>query len=105
MGGINLGMRFPGRPGRHCVIATRGRRDRHPRRTLAGMVDRTYLVKLKPPNQPVQHVVAATVEVHGEHLASLNGDGKLTALFLAETVQSWNVLLGFIGKCSGRSSS
>ena len=56
------------------------------------MVDLTYIVALKPPSQAVQQVVAATVEVHGEHLVFLNADDKLAALFLMEIVQSWNVL-------------
>src|SRR3984885_989646 len=43
-----------------------------PRRTLSGMVEQTYLVALKPPSQAVQLVIAATVEVGGEHLVFLN---------------------------------
>jgi hypothetical protein len=57
------------------------------------MVDQTYLVALKPPSPAVQHVTAATIEVHGEYLAFLNAEAKLAALFLMKTVQSWNVLL------------
>jgi hypothetical protein len=63
-----------------------------PRRTLMAMADRTYLVALKPPYIPLQHVVAATIEVHGEHLVFLAANGKLAALFLLDVVQSWNVL-------------
>jgi hypothetical protein len=55
------------------------------------MVDQTYLVAPKSPSQAVQHVISATVEVHGEHLA-LNAEGKLAALFLMELVESWMVL-------------
>jgi hypothetical protein len=58
------------------------------------MVDQTHLVALKPPSQAVQHVVATTVEVHGEHLVFLNAEGKLAALFMMEIVQSWNVISG-----------
>jgi hypothetical protein len=58
------------------------------------MVEKTYLVALKSPNPPLQQVVAATVEVHGEHLAFLTTDGKLAALFLLDIVQSWNVIPG-----------
>lgn len=58
---------------------------------LSAMDDRMYLVALKP-NHVVQHVVAATVEVHGEHLVFLSADGKLAAVFLLGIVQSWNVL-------------
>ena len=56
------------------------------------MVDQTYLVAFKPPSQAIQHVIAATVEVHGEHLVFLNAEGKLAALFLMEIIQGWNVL-------------
>jgi hypothetical protein len=58
------------------------------------MADKTYLVALRPPSQAVQHVIAATVEVQGEHLVFLNAEGKLAALFLMKIVQSWNVLPG-----------
>jgi hypothetical protein len=61
---------------------------------LLAVVDQTYLVALKPPNPPLQQVVAATVEVHGEHLAFLSTDGKLGAFFRLDTVQSWYVLPG-----------
>jgi hypothetical protein len=30
------------------------------------------------------------VEFYGEHLAFLNAEGKLAALFLMEIVESWN---------------
>jgi hypothetical protein len=56
------------------------------------MIERTYLVALKPPNPPLQQVVAASVEVHGEHLVFLTTEGKLAALFLLDIVRSWNVL-------------
>jgi hypothetical protein len=58
------------------------------------MVDRTYLVALKPPAPPLQQVVAATVEVHGDQLAFLTADGKLAALFHLDIVKSWNVVSG-----------
>jgi hypothetical protein len=53
------------------------------------MAEQTYLVALKPPSQATQHVIAATVEVQGEHLVFLNAEGKLAALFLMEMVESW----------------
>ncbi len=59
---------------------------------LYKMVDKTHLLRLKPPTLGLQHVMAASVEIHGEHLALLNSNGKLVALFLMEEVQSWNVL-------------
>jgi hypothetical protein len=62
------------------------------------VVEQTYLVALKPPSQAVQHVIAATVEVHGKHLVFLNAEGKLAALFLMEIVRSWNVLPAAISR-------
>ena len=56
------------------------------------MVDKTYLVCLKPPSLALQHVDAARFEIHGEHLVFVDSDGKLAALFLMELVQSWSVL-------------
>ncbi len=64
------------------------------RRTLSRMVEQTYLEAFRPPSQAIQHVVAATVEVHGEHLVFLNAEGKLAALFMMEIVETWNVLPG-----------
>jgi hypothetical protein len=58
------------------------------------MANQTYLVSLRPPNPRLQQVMAATVEVQGEHLAFLTTDGKLAALFVLDIVQSWNVLPG-----------
>jgi hypothetical protein len=55
------------------------------------MAERMYIVKFKPPGLgTVQTVVAATVEVHDEHLIFCNSEGDLRALFLLEVVQSWN---------------
>ena len=59
---------------------------------MSGMIDQAYLVALKPPSHAVQHVIAASLEIHGEHLVFLNAEGKLAALALMEIVQSWNVL-------------
>ena len=54
------------------------------------MVDKTYLVRFKPPENSTQPVVAANTEIHGEHLVFLNSKGELTALFLLEIVESWS---------------
>jgi len=66
------------------------------------MADQTYLVALKPPSRAVQHIIAATFEVRGEHLVFLNSKGQLAALFLMEIVQSWNVLPGIVSKTTRR---
>jgi hypothetical protein len=49
-------------------------------------------MRLKPPRRGIQHVIASSVEIDGEHLALLDSDGQLVALFLMDEVQSWNVL-------------
>jgi hypothetical protein len=61
-------------------------------RTLSGMMDQTYLVALKLPSRAVQHVIAASLKIQGEHLIFFNAEGELALLFLLEIVQSWNVL-------------
>jgi hypothetical protein len=56
------------------------------------MTDKTYLVRFKPREIGLQTVLAARAEIHGEHIALLNSEGKLAALFLMEIVESWSVL-------------
>jgi len=56
------------------------------------MTQKTYLVRLKPPNLSLQQVVAVKAEIQDEHLVFLNSDGNLAALFLIELVESWNEL-------------
>jgi hypothetical protein len=51
--------------------------------------DKTYLVRLKPRELGLHVVVAASAEIHGEHIVLLNSDGKLAALFLLEIVENW----------------
>jgi hypothetical protein len=63
-----------------------------PRHTLAGMIDQTYLVRLKPQSGAIQHVAASIVEVRGDHLVFLDGQGRLAAVFLLDLVESWEVL-------------
>jgi hypothetical protein len=53
------------------------------------MTDKTYLVRLKPRELGIHFVVAASAEIHGEHIVLLNSDGKLAALFLLEIVENW----------------
>jgi hypothetical protein len=53
------------------------------------MADKTYFVRLKPPQRDVYWVIAERVEIHGEHLVFLNGQGKLLVLILFEIVESW----------------
>ena len=52
------------------------------------MPNKRFLVRLR--TNAFQQVRAATVEVHGDHLAFLTEKGKLAALFLLDVVESWN---------------
>ena len=52
------------------------------------MLNKTFLVRLR--DNAIHQVRAATVEIHGEHLAFLTAKGKLAALFLLDMVESWN---------------
>jgi hypothetical protein len=54
------------------------------------MNDKAYLIRFKHPELSIQCVIAASAEIHGEHIALLNSEGKLAALFLTEVVESWS---------------
>jgi hypothetical protein len=56
---------------------------------VSKMADKTYLVRLKPPQRDVYCVIAESVETQGEHLVFLNSKGKLLVLILLEIVESW----------------
>ena len=68
------------------------------------MIDHSYRVRLK--TQTVQHVIASTVQLYGDHLVFANSNGQLTALFLKSLVQSWQMLPNVLpdeavaGRCS-----
>jgi hypothetical protein len=49
-----------------------------------------YLIRFKPAAIGPQTMVAATAEIHGEHLVLLNAEGQINALFLMDTVESWS---------------
>ena len=55
------------------------------------MSDKKYLVICRTPEIRTQAVVAASCEVHSEHLVLLNSKGELAAMFLLEIVESWSV--------------
>jgi hypothetical protein len=75
------------------------------------MVNQTYLVTLKPPNLAMQQVFATTAEVRGSHLVFVDAKGAVSALFLRELVESWNVLPnkipvnGAVGSKRGKASA
>ena len=55
------------------------------------MTGKQYLVNCRTPELSTQSVVAASCEVHGEHLVFLNAKDELAAIFLLEIVESWSV--------------
>jgi hypothetical protein len=66
------------------------------------MIDHSYRVRLK--TQAIQHVVASTVEIHGDHLVFVNSNGQLTALFVKSVVRSWNMLPNILPDVHGSTS-
>jgi hypothetical protein len=54
------------------------------------MCDKTYLVCLKQSDANPHLVIAASAEIHGEHLIFLRSDGRLAALFVQKIVESWS---------------
>jgi hypothetical protein len=54
------------------------------------MRDKTYLVRVKGSDVSPHIVIAASAEIHGEHLVCLRLDGRLVALFMLEMVESWS---------------
>jgi hypothetical protein len=54
------------------------------------MRDKAYLIRLKGSDLPFHVVIAASVEIHGEHLVFLRLDGCPAALFVLEIVESWS---------------
>jgi hypothetical protein len=64
-----------------------------PRAGADGTADKTYSVRLKPPEISTQVVVAEAAQVYGEHLVFLNSKRELAALFLLEIVEDWSELL------------
>jgi hypothetical protein len=55
-------------------------------------VDRMILVRLAAPQRGILPVIASYAELHGDHIVLLRSTGRLAALFLAETVESWSVV-------------
>jgi hypothetical protein len=56
------------------------------------MTDKACLVRFKHRGLGLQIVIAARAEFHGEYIALLDSKGKLAALLLMETVESWSIL-------------
>jgi hypothetical protein len=56
------------------------------------MNDKTYLIRIKGLDSTLHVTIAATAEIHGEHLVFLRSDGRPAALFVLEIVESWSEL-------------
>jgi hypothetical protein len=56
------------------------------------MPDKTFIRRFKSPEPSMRAVVAATAGIYGDHLILLNSKGLPAALFVSETVESWNEL-------------
>ena len=52
--------------------------------------DKLYLVWLRGADASLSVVIAASAEIHGEHLVLLKSDGRLAALFVRENVEGWS---------------
>jgi hypothetical protein len=53
-------------------------------------VTKTYLIQLKRSDTNPHFVIAASAEIHGEHLVFLRSDGRLAALIVLGIVESWS---------------
>ena len=63
---------------------------RHDQRSQTTMSENVYLIRFKPAEISPQTLVAATAEIHGDHLVLLNAKGQISALFVMDTVESWS---------------
>jgi hypothetical protein len=54
------------------------------------MHDKTYLIRFKGTDLTSHVTIAASAEIHGEHLVLLRSDGRPAALFVMEIVESWS---------------
>jgi hypothetical protein len=46
------------------------------------------IVQIQPPSDTVQHVLAAGMQIIGEHLVMVDSHGKLAAIFSKDLIQS-----------------
>jgi hypothetical protein len=63
----------------------------HTDRVRSQMTDKRYNVRVRAPERSTYVLIAASAEVHGEHLVFLNSEGQALFLFLLETVESCSV--------------
>lgn len=63
-----------------------------PCKQLSKMEDKTFLIKFKAPDSAMRTVIAATIEIQGDHLMLMDSEGLVAALFVLDAVESWSVL-------------
>jgi hypothetical protein len=61
---------------------------RHEAMHTGEMPDKTYVVRIRAPSDAIQHVLAAGIQIIGEHLVLVDSHGELAAIFLKELIQS-----------------
>jgi hypothetical protein len=54
------------------------------------MTDKRYSVRICAPQPSTYTLIAASIEIHGEHLVFLNSEGQPLFLFLLEIVEGWS---------------
>ena len=52
------------------------------------MAEKRYLIRLRLPRPRILVLMAASVEIHADHLVYLNSKGELMFLFMLETIES-----------------
>jgi len=62
----------------------------HTAQVRSQMTEKRYSVCIKAPQRSTYMLIAASAEIHGEHLVFLNSEGQPLFLFLLETVESWS---------------
>jgi hypothetical protein len=61
------------------------------------MSDTIFLIEFRTPEVAAQSVIAAHVEVRGEHLLFLNSDGQLAEAFMLENIKNWSEVCQEVG--------
>ena len=60
------------------------------RGTIELMIEKTYIVRFRPPETTVQVLIAASAEVADDYLVMFKANGAMAAMFAMEVVESWS---------------
>jgi hypothetical protein len=58
---------------------------------MSELIEKTWIVRFKPPETSIQPVIAATAGIDGDFVVFVRGDGSRAALFAMEVVENWSV--------------